>query len=66
MEAWGADVRCVPKGGLHMYDVLLHALCFVWTDQREDRMLSLLGWYYMGVPGCRVDGATGAQVAPWG
>ena len=28
------------------------AICFVWTDQREDGMLGLLGWYYMGVPGC--------------
>ena len=29
-----------------------HTICFVWTDQREDGMLGLLGWYYMGVPRC--------------
>ena len=29
-----------------------HAVCFVWIDQREDGMLGLLGWYYMGVLGC--------------
>ena len=59
MEAWGADVRYVPKGGLHMqsnnicyYQLLPHAICFVWTDQRKDEMLGLLGWYYMGVPRC--------------
>ena len=32
--------------------MITHVVCFVWTDQREDRMLGLLGWYYMGVPGC--------------
>ena len=29
-----------------------HDVCFVWIDQREDGMLGLLGWYYMGVPRC--------------
>ena len=32
--------------------MITHAICFVWTDQRKDRMHGLLGWYYMGIHGC--------------
>ena len=52
IEVWGADVRCVPAGELHMqsnnicyYQWLSRAVCPVWTVQRQDWMLSLFEWY---------------------